>query len=140
MSWAATCILSSRGNDDGKKQQADRLFRTALNIDRDFKEARDALKKLHHRQTGVLTDWVSWWFGSGISKMKKIIGLGIILLLGFLICKACCLVFLGKDIPQCFFVMIGVGFVLLLLPCISKLKIGIIELEMESKGESPTLK
>lgn len=127
-------------NEDGKKQQADRLFKTALNIDRNFIEARNALKKLHHPQGNALTDWVGWWFGPAISKIKKVMGIAIIVLLGAVICKACYLVFQDKAIPQCIFVMIGIGLVLLLLPCISKLKFGVIELEMESKGESPALK
>jgi tetratricopeptide (TPR) repeat protein len=128
-------------NEDGKKQQAEKLFRTALNIDRDFKEARVALKRLHHSRTDALTDWVDWWFGSGISKIRKVMGVAIVLLLGAVIGKAGYTALQGdKDIPQSIFIMIGISIVLLLLPCISKLKFGLIELEMESKGESPTLK
>ena len=127
-------------NEDGKKQQAEKLFRTALNIDRDFKEARFALKELQHSRVDTLTDWVDWWFGSEISKIKKAIGVSIVLLLGAFIIKASHTVFLDKDIPQSIIVVIGISLVFLLLPCISKLKFGLIELEMESKGESPALK
>ena len=128
-------------NEDGKKQQAEKLFRTALNIDRDFKEARIALKQLQHSRVDALTDWVDWWFGSGVSKIKKVIGVSIVLLLGVFIIKAGHIVlFDDGNIPQSVFIVIAISLVFLLLPCISKLKFGLIELEMESKGENPTLK
>ena len=126
-------------NEEGKKQQAERLFRTAINVDRNFKQARDALRSLH-TQPGNLIDWVEWWFGSTVSKSKKLIGSGLILTLAILIGKACHVAFIGKDIPNSMFVIIGISIVLLLLPCISKLKFGPIELEMESKGECPVLR
>jgi tetratricopeptide (TPR) repeat protein len=127
-------------NEEGKKQQAERLFRTALNMDRNFKEARDALRKFQQRQGNSIPDWVDWWFGADASKIKKGIGLAIIILSGVFICKASHIALFVGDIPQSIIVVIGISIVLLLLPCISKLKFGPIELEMESKGENPTLK
>jgi tetratricopeptide (TPR) repeat protein len=127
-------------NEEGKKEQAERLFRTALNMDRNFKKAREALRKFQQRQGNAIPDWVDWWFGPQVSKLKKGIGLAIIILSGVFICKASHMAFLEKNIPQSIFVVIGISVVLLLLPCISKLKFGPIELEMESKGENPILK
>ena len=109
-------------------------------MDRNFKEARDALRKFQQRQGNGIPDWVDWWFGPDVSKLKKGIGLAIIILSGVFICKASHMALFVGDIPRSIFVVIGISIVLLLLPCISKLKFGPIELEMESKGENPPLK
>jgi hypothetical protein len=58
-------------------------------------------------------------------------------LMGALIGRAAYDVFLEVEIKQSTFGIIAVTIVFLLLPLISKLKVGPVELEMESKGRQP---
>lgn len=51
-------------NEEGKKDRAEKLFQTTLDLDRNFKEVRNALKKL--QETGIkgLRDWIDFLAGS----------------------------------------------------------------------------
>jgi tetratricopeptide (TPR) repeat protein len=72
-------------NEEGKKERAEKLFQTSLDLNRDFKEARVALKKL--QETGIkgLRDWIDWWFGSDSSVYRKALGYAIITFAGLLL-------------------------------------------------------
>ena len=125
-------------NEEGDKERARKLFQTALNIDRDYKEAKRALKKLDNSDVSNIGDWYDWWFSSNASSLKKGIGIATLILIGVLIGKASYDAVLNSDIKQSMFGIIAIAIVFLVLPLISKLKIGPVELEMKSKGQQPS--
>ena len=125
-------------NEEGDKERARKLFQTALNIDRDYKEAKRALKKLDNSDVSNIGDWYDWLFSSNASSLKKGIGIATLILIGVLIGKASYDAVLNLDIKQSMFGIIAIAIVFLVLPLISKLKIGPVELEMESKGQQPS--
>ncbi|MGA9168653.1 MAG: tetratricopeptide repeat protein, partial [Nitrososphaeraceae archaeon] len=126
-------------NEEGDKERARKLFQTALNIDRDYKEAKQAMKKLDNSDVSNIGDWYDWWFSSNASTLKKGIGIATLILIGVLIGKASYDAVLNSDIKQSMFGIIAIAIVFLVLPLISKLKVGPVELEMESKGQQPPL-
>jgi len=126
-------------NTEKKKERAEKLFQAALDIDRNHKEAKLALRKLQGSDIKEgIRDWYDWWFGTSATNAKKAIGLAIVALMGALIGRAAYDVFLGVEINQSTFGIIALTIVFLLLPLISKLKVGPVELEMESKGQQPS--
>jgi tetratricopeptide (TPR) repeat protein len=125
--------------ENGNKERARKLFQTALDIDRGYKQAKESIRKLEHSSMGDIGDWYDWWFGSSASSLKKGMGIATLILIGVLIGKASYLALYDKDIKDPLLGMIGIAIVFLVLPLISKLKIGPIELEMESKGHPPPL-
>lgn len=62
-------------NEEGKKDRAKILFRSAVSFDKNYQEARNALKKLEESEVRGLKDWFEWWFGSTESTLKKILGI-----------------------------------------------------------------
>ena len=83
-------------------------------------------------------DWYDWLFSSNASSLKKGIGIATLILIGVLIGKASYDAVLNSDIKQSMFGIIAIAIVFLVLPLISKLKIGPVELEMKSKGQQPS--
>jgi tetratricopeptide (TPR) repeat protein len=128
-------------NEEGKKERAEKLFQTTLDLDRDFKEARNALKKL--QETGIkgLRDWIDWWFGSNSSVYRKALGYAIITFAGsLLVIMAIYDTYwsnkgAGFGVSQSLLIVLAVTIVTLLLPSISKLKLGPVELDMKSIGK-----
>ena len=126
--------------DDGKKERAKRLFQTTLNLDRSFKMARDALIELRGKEAKGLSDWVGWWFNSDASSLKRVIGFSLIGLIIVFLWKIISIVFLVSKpvVPQDIYIALGVVIALLLLPSISSLKVGPVELNMRSVGKKIT--
>jgi tetratricopeptide (TPR) repeat protein len=129
-------------SEDGKPERAKKLFQMALSIDRDFKEARIALKMLRDTGTNNIPDWYAWWFNSTSFSKKAlgtffiallILGIGTILVESLLPDPS-----KTDKILNPILSVLGIVLIFLILPFISKLKIGsIIDLEMETKGERP---
>ena len=71
--------------------------------------------------------------------LKKGIGIATLILIGVLIGKASDDAVRDSDIKQSMFGIIAIAIVFLVLPLISKLKVGPVELEMESKGQQPPI-
>jgi tetratricopeptide (TPR) repeat protein len=125
-------------NEDQNKARAKKLFKTAADLDTTFHEARDALKKIEKSGiTGIGDDWSDWWFGKNTSNSKKISGIAIIIAIIGLVAKAYYDIFFGSSpkINESIYALIAINIVLLLLPILSKLKLGPVELEVASKGE-----
>jgi tetratricopeptide (TPR) repeat protein len=125
-------------NEEGKKEKAIRLFDTALDINEDLTEAHDALKKLQGLEVQDIRDWYKWWFGKEATRYKK--GLGIVFVALILIGIASTIYAIHtKDsgISSSIFGGLAFALIFLILPLITKLKLGTIEVEMESKGERP---
>jgi tetratricopeptide (TPR) repeat protein len=124
-------------NEEGKKDRAEKLFQTTLDSDRNFKEARNALKKL--QETGIkgLRDWIDWWFGSNSSVYRKALGYAIITFAGSLLVIMAIYDTYLKDqgVSQSLLIVLAVTIMTLLLPSISKLKLGPVELDMKSIGK-----
>jgi tetratricopeptide (TPR) repeat protein len=126
-------------NEDQNKERAKKLFKAAADLDTNFHEARDALKKMERLGiTGVGDDWSDWWFGRDRSRVKRIFGIAIIIAIIGLVAKAYYDVFVTSlKVNESIYALIAVNIVLLLLPILSKLKLGPVELEVASKGEPP---
>jgi tetratricopeptide (TPR) repeat protein len=125
-------------NEEGRKEKALRLFKTALNIDGNLKEAQEALDKLDGSKVEDIRDWYKWWFGGQTTRCKKALGtvfLGLILL-G--VSSAIYNIHMrDSDVSNSLFGVLGFALIFLVLPLITKLKLGTIEVEMESKGKRP---
>jgi tetratricopeptide (TPR) repeat protein len=132
-------VLYNDEGNKGNKERTKKLFQTALNIDRNYKEAKDALKKLRSSDISSIGDWYDWWFSTNSSSLKKGMGIATLILIGILIGKASYDALLSKDIKESTFGIIAIAITFLVLPLISKLKVGPVELEMESRGERPPL-
>jgi tetratricopeptide (TPR) repeat protein len=122
-------------NEEGDQKRAKKLFQTALDMDGNYKEARNALKKLEGAEARGLADWVQWWFGPSTSNPKKAMGLALLVLAGIMIGLASYHAVRGET-PQASLVILGITILILMLPSIGTLKIGPVELHMESKSAS----
>jgi tetratricopeptide (TPR) repeat protein len=127
-------------NEEGKKDRAEKLFQTTLDLDRNFKEARNALKKL--QETGIkgLRDWIDWWFGSNSFLYRKALGYTIITFAWSLLVIMAIYDTIwknngGSGVSQSLLIVLAVTIMTLLLPSISKLKLGPVELDMKSIGK-----
>jgi tetratricopeptide (TPR) repeat protein len=127
-------------NEEGKKDRAEKLFQTTLDLDRNFKEVRNALKKL--QETGIkgLRDWIDWWFGSNSFLYRKALGYAIITFAGSLLVIMAIYDTIwknngGSGVSQSLLIVLAVTIMTLLLPSISKLKLGPVELDMKSIGK-----
>jgi tetratricopeptide (TPR) repeat protein len=124
-------------NADGKKDRAVKLFQTALELDPNFVDAREALKEIKESELRGLRDFVDWWFEKHSSTSKKFIGYTIILLIGLQLTKAIYDVLRNLEVQQSLYIVLGITIGILLLPSISKLKFGPVEMEMRSVGKEP---
>jgi hypothetical protein len=84
-----------------------------------------------------LRDWIDWWFGSNSSVYRKAFGDAIITFAGsLLVIMAIYDTYMLKfDVSQSLLIVLALTLVTLLLPSISKLKLGPIELDMKSIGK-----
>ena len=133
-------VAVNDSSSDPKKDRAEKLFQTTLDLNRNFKEARNALKKL--QETGVkgLRDWIDWWFGYDSPVYRKALGYAIIIFAASLLVIVVIYDTYWKDkggfgVSQSLLIVLAVTIVMLLLPSISKLKLGPIELDMKSIGK-----
>jgi tetratricopeptide (TPR) repeat protein len=127
-------------NEEGRKEKAIRLFKAALDINGDLSEARDALEKLEGSKVQDIRDWYNWWFGKETTRYKK--GLGTVFVAFILLGISSAIYDIhmtNSDISGSIFGVLGFALIFLILPLITKLKLGTIEIEMESKGERPSL-
>jgi tetratricopeptide (TPR) repeat protein len=127
-------------NEEGKKDKAIRLFNAARNIDGDLIEARDAQEKLEGSNVQDIRDWYNWWFGKETTRYKK--GLGTVFV-GLILLGISLAIYdahmTDSGVSGAIFGVLGFALIFLVLPLITKLKLGTIEVEMESKGESASL-
>jgi tetratricopeptide (TPR) repeat protein len=131
-------------NEEGNKDRAKKLFKAALSIDKDFSEARDALTILEGSGiSSIGGDWVNWWFPSirrtRWAKIKISVAIAIMTAIVIFTIKAAYNVLIDKEIPASLYGILAVLVLFLVLPIISKLKLGPVELEVESKGEHPQI-
>jgi tetratricopeptide (TPR) repeat protein len=127
-------------NEEGNKQRAEKLFKTATTVDKNFSEARDALKKLQGTELrNIGGDWYDWWFGRDSTKLKKGLGIVIVALIGILVAKANYNIYNDLQISASLFAVLAINILIILLPILSKLKMGPVELQVQSKGERPVL-
>jgi len=127
-------------NEEGNKQRAEKLFKTATTVDKNFSEARDALKKLQGTELRNLGgDWYDWWFGKNSSKLKKSVGIAVVALIGTLVAKANYNIYYDLQVSASLFAVLAINILIILLPILSKLKMGPVELQVQSKGERPIL-
>jgi tetratricopeptide (TPR) repeat protein len=127
-------------NEEGKKEKAIRLFKAALDVDGDLSEACDALEKLEGSNVQDIRDWYNWWFGKETTRYKKGLGTVFVGLILLGISSAFYDVHMrDSDVSGAIFGVLGFALIFLVLPLITKLKLGTIEVEMESKGESASL-
>ena len=87
-----------------------------------------------------LRDWIDWWFGSNSSVYRKALGYAIITFAGSLLVIMAIYDTYWRDkggfgVSQSLLIVLAVTIVTLLLPSISKLKLGPIELDMKSIGK-----
>ena len=61
-------------NSEKKRDKAKKMLQSCLNVDRNFSQARESIKRLEYSEQ---SDWYDWWFGG--SRVKKLFGVGIIL-------------------------------------------------------------
>ena len=125
-------------NEEGRKEKAIRLFNTALEIDEDLTEAYNALEKLEGPKVQDIRDWYNWWFGRETSRYKK--GLGTVFV-GLILLGITWTIYdihmTDSAVSTAIFGVLGFALIFLVLPLITKLKLGTVEVEMESKGERP---
>ena len=127
-------------NEEGNKQRAEKLFKTATTVDKNFSEARDALKKLQGTEIrNIGGDWYDWWFGRNSTKLKKGVGIAIVALIGILVAKANYNIYYDLQVSTSLFAVLAINILIILLPILSKLKMGPVELEVQSKGERPII-
>ena len=125
-------------NEEGNKQRAEKLFKTATTVDKNFSEARDALKKLKGTELRNLGgDWYDWWFGRDSTRLRKGVGFAIVALIGILVAKANYNIHYDLQVSTSLFAVLAINILIILLPILSKLKMGPIELDVQSKGERP---
>jgi tetratricopeptide (TPR) repeat protein len=125
-------------NDEGKKEKAIRLFRTARDVDGNLSEAHEALEKLEGSKVGDIRDWYNWWFGIATTPCKKALGTVFVALILLGISSAFYDIHMsGSEVSNSLFGVLGFALIFLILPLITKLKLGTIEIEMESKGKRP---
>lgn len=125
-------------NEEGNKQRAEKLFKTATAVNKNFGEARDALKKLRGTELRNLGgDWYDWWFGRDSTRLKKGVGTAVVVLIGILVARANYNIHYDLEVPTSLFAVLAINILIILLPILSKLKMGPIELDVQSKGERP---
>lgn len=126
-------VLYNQKND---REKAKKYFQLTLQADGNFAEARTALKKLEESAKHLI-DWWSWWFENS-SASKKLVGIFSILLIGTLFIFAVYQLVSGirNEFLNSYFIMIGFLLVFLILPTLTKLKIGPMEVEMKSVDSS----
>lgn len=125
-------------NDEGRKEKAIRLFNTALDIDENLSEPYNALEKLEGRKVQDIRDWYNWWFGRETSRYKKSLGTVFVSLILLGISWTIYDIHIANSaVSTAIFGVLGFALIFLVLPLITKLKLGTIEVEMESKGERP---
>jgi tetratricopeptide (TPR) repeat protein len=121
-------------NDDNKR--ARKYFELAVQIDGKLSEAKRALEEIKEPVKAII-DWWSWWFHEK-STPKKIVGTLIISLISILFIFAVYTIVNGfrEEFLNSFFYIIILLFAFLVLPTLTKLKFGIVELEMKSVGST----
>jgi tetratricopeptide (TPR) repeat protein len=127
-------------NEEGRKEKAIRLFKAAHEIDGDLSEAHDALEKLEGSKVQDIRDWYNWWFGKETTRYKR--GLGTVFVALILLGISLAIYdahMTDSGVSGAIFGVLGFALIFLVLPLITKLKLGTIEVEMESKGESASL-
>jgi tetratricopeptide (TPR) repeat protein len=125
-------------NEEGRKEKAIRLFNTALSINEDLTEAYDALERLEGAQVQNIQDWYKWWFGTEATRYKKGLGTVFVALILLGISSTIYAIHMeNSDVSSSFIGVLAFALIFLILPLITKLKLGTIEVEMESKGERP---
>lgn len=123
-------------NEEGNKQRAEKLFKTATTVDKNFSEAWDALKKLKGTELRNLGgDWYDWWFGKDTSRYRKGVGIAIVVLIGILVARANYNIHYNLEVSTSLFAVLAINILIILLPILNKLKVGPIELDVQSKGE-----
>lgn len=120
-------------NEDGNQKIAERLLKTAIGINPLF---RIAEKNISDLNTVYGLDWYDWWFGKNASSERKLIGISLISILSIDIISSHWMLYVGKDLPNNFMIMVGLIVAILLVPYIKKVSLGGVELELESKGQS----
>ena len=122
-------------NEEGNKQRAEKLCKTATVVDKDFSEARVAHKKLQGRELkNIGEDWYNWWFGKS-SKLRKGLGIAIVALIGISIAKANFNIHTDSEVSASLFAVLAINILIILLPILNKLKMGPVEIDVQSKGE-----
>lgn len=121
--------------NEGKTDQAIRLFKTAKSMDPNLTDAEVAIQKLEKKETRSTADWYAWWFGK--SSLKKVLGGSIVILSVALVAKAIYDIFLNVEVPTSLFGILGVLMIFLMLPFLRKLELGPVKLELEPKTERP---
>jgi tetratricopeptide (TPR) repeat protein len=139
-------------NIENNPNKAKRMFETCLNIDRNFSKAEVAIKKLGGRGSPHKIEWYNWWFTRG--KGKKVLGLFLIVsvLIPFLIITLVVDYFVThlalhttmhtgltsiiKDNATAIITgltaLIGISIGVLLLPSLTRIKVGVIEFDAAS--------
>jgi hypothetical protein len=139
------------------------LIKNAICIEPKFAEAKKVLGEIDSKRKGLGSEWLDWWFRDKETehkmKLKKIISKNIFKICLFFLVISLMMMTIGVLIFQLYFHdiiysrsgitnpdvdenaflgIIGICFAIILLPLINKLKVGGIELELESKGSQLT--
>jgi tetratricopeptide (TPR) repeat protein len=134
--------------DEKKKDIAKKMFEKCLDNDQSFSKAKYALNKLEMQEQ---SDWYEWWFNHGHSKGKRTIGLLLIasilsplLIVAIIIGHTYVISGIDKEITKLdtfidhniniitttLLTIIGLSIALLLMPSLTKVKVGsIVELQ-----------
>jgi tetratricopeptide (TPR) repeat protein len=138
------------------------LIKNAIRIEPKFAEAKKALDEIDSKRKSLGLELLDWWFKDKRvehkMKIKKIISKNIFKISLFFIVISLLMITIGVSIFELYFydiffhngvtnrdvdenaflVIIAMCFAIILLPLINKLKVGDIELELESKGSHLT--
>ena len=127
-------------NLEGNKDRAKRLFKTAIDMDTNFNEAREALRKIKNVTiTDAGSNFYDWWFGPKTSNMRKIAGILIVIGISLLIFKSIYNVLNDYTVNQSLYIILAIVILLLILPIITRLKFGPVEIDVKTKGENPEI-
>jgi tetratricopeptide (TPR) repeat protein len=127
-------------NEEGRKDKANRLFAIALEIDGNLSRARDALEEFEKWRGGDIRDWYEWWFGSGTTRYKKSLGAVFLALILAGITWTVIDIHMAPSLVSGYiFGVLGFALIFLILPLVTKLKLGTIEVEIESKRGQPVV-
>jgi tetratricopeptide (TPR) repeat protein len=118
------------------KEKAKKYFQLTLQADSSFPEARTAIQELEESNKPLI-DWWSWWF-EFTSAYKKIVGIFTMTLISILFIFMVYQLInqITTEFLNSYFIMIGFLIAFLILPTLSKLKIGPMEVEMKSVGST----
>ncbi|MFZ0345070.1 MAG: tetratricopeptide repeat protein [Nitrososphaeraceae archaeon] len=147
----------------GEKDRASRLIQNAYNLDPKFRESEKAINDLGNKEKGknIGKDWIRWWFKkedqnkpiTNRRNRKSLVKLVIFSVLSLLIVASFAKYSYDNlhdygDIVRgvyhihqhdevntnAFLVLVGVSIAILLLPVVSKLSVGGVEIELESES------